>query len=295
LGIGDDAAAWKPSRSHLSVITCDALIEDIHFTRPAFSFEEIGYRALASNLSDIAAMGARPVLATVALGTGHDVSISELLEIYRGVDSLSRSSKTTIVGGDVVRTQKLTLAITVVGEVRASNLKRRSGARKNDILAVTGPLGASRAGLDGSMLEEARIKHRTPPPRLLEGRWLGASQSVHAMMDLSDGLAMDVPRMARSSGLAATIEQVPCARSSVEMAATRGLDPQHYALEAGEDFELLVAVAPRAFTHLSQRFRKRFGSPLLQIGRFYEGSGVNVRKGGLLEPLQETGWDHVAQ
>lgn len=295
MGIGDDAAAWKPSRSHLSVITCDALIEDIHFTRAAFSFEEIGYRALASNLSDIAAMGAQPILATVALGIGPGISTNELLDLYRGIDSLARTSKTAIAGGDIVRTQKLMLTIAVVGEVRASNMKRRSGARNKDILAVTGPLGASRAGLDGDHSEEAHRKHRTPPPRLLEGRWLGASQSVHAMMDLSDGLAMDVPRMARASGLAAIIEQVPVAQAARAMAGSRGNDPQHYVLEAGEDFELLVAVAPRAFTHLSQRFQKRFGRPLLQIGRVHEGSGVTVRKGDLLEPLQETGWDHLAQ
>jgi thiamine-monophosphate kinase len=295
LPIGDDAAAWKPSRSHLSVITTDALVEDVHFTRNAFSFEEIGYRALASNLSDIAAMGAMPVLATIALGIGPECTTDHLLELYRGIDGLARGTNVAIVGGDIVRAQNLTISITIVGEVRASNMKRRSGARARDILAVTGTLGASRAGLDGSSAHEARAKHRTPVPRIAEGRFLGASRSVHAMMDLSDGIAMDVPRLARASGLAATIDRVPVAPSAEALANSRAIDPQHYALEAGEDFELLAAISPRAFGYLSGRFEKRFGRPLYPIGHLYEGSGVNVRKGEILEPLAETGWDHLAQ
>ena len=293
LGIGDDAAAWRPSRSHLSVVTSDALVEDVHFTR-AFSFQEIGYRALASNLSDIAAMGARPVLATIALGIGDDLTANDLLEIYRGIDALARTSKVAVVGGDIVRSQKLMIAITLIGEVRASNMKRRSGGRARDVLAVTGPLGASRAGLDGSPDADAVSKYRMPQPRIAEGRFLGASRSVHAMMDLSDGIAMDVPRMARASNLAATVEDVPVADSAREMASARGADAQAYVLEAGEDFELLAAIAPRAFGYLSRRFEKRFGRPLHRIGFLHEGRGVNVRKGDTLEPLAETGWDHLA-
>lgn len=295
LGIGDDAAAWRPSRSNLSVITTDALIEDVHFTRARFSFAEIGHRALASNLSDIAAMGARPVLATVALGVCSDVSAEQVLEICNGMNALARLTKTAIAGGDIVRSEKLLLSITIVGEVRPSNLKRRDGARAGDVLAVTGELGASRAALDGSSCAQARAKHCTPQPRLDEGRWLAASASVHAMMDLSDGVAMDVPRMARASGLAAVVADLPIAASAAEVAASRGDEARAYALAAGEDFELLVAVAPRAFSHLARRFHKRFGYALTQIGAFHEGSGVKVRNGQSLEPLPSLGWDHLAR
>ena len=159
---------------------------------------------MASNLSDIAAMGARPVLATVALGVPESASKDDVLEMYRGLQALARECKAAIVGGDLVRSSALFVSITVVGEVSPRHLKRRDTARSGDVLAVTGPLGASRAGLEllagGSapQLDEelqalALAKHRTPRPRVHEGRWLGASQNVHAMMDLSDGLARDVP------------------------------------------------------------------------------------------------------
>lgn len=240
-------------------------------------------------------MGARPVLATIALGVGRACAASDLLQIYRGIDGLARDCNVTIAGGDIVRTEKLTLSITIVGEVRPSNMKRRSGARPCDILAVTGALGASRAGLEGSTAGDARERHCSPVPRIAEGLFLGASRSVHAMMDLSDGIAMDVPRLARASGLAATIERVPVAPSAQAMARSSAIDPQRYALLAGEDFELLAAISPRAFGYLSQRFEKRFGRPLHPIGHLHEGSGVNVRKGDSLEPLAESGWDHLAQ
>ncbi len=295
LGIGDDAAAWRPSRSNLSVITTDALIEDVHFTRARFSMREIGHRALACNLSDIAAMGARPVLATVALGVPAGANPQDVVDIYRGMNALARGAKTAIVGGDLVRSDKLMLSITVVGEVRPGNLKRRSGARPGDVLAVTGELGASRAGLDGSASAQARAKHCTPEPRLREGRWFGASASIHAMMDLSDGIAMDVPRMARASMVAVEIQALPIAPSAAQMAQAHGEDPLRYTLAAGEDLELLVAVAPRAFAHLAGRFEQRFGYALTRVGQFREGSGASVRDGQNVEPLPVTGWDHLGQ
>ncbi|MDQ6931441.1 MAG: thiamine-phosphate kinase [Candidatus Eremiobacteraeota bacterium] len=295
LGIGDDAAVWRPSRSSLSVITTDALVEDVHFTRDGFTFFQIGHRALASNLSDIAAMGARPVLATIALGVPPDVGIEPLMELYEGIQSLAKRTKTAIAGGDIVRSEKLALSITIVGEVRPSNLKRRSGARARDVLAVTGELGASRAGLDGSGNPEAIAKHRTPEPRLREGRWLAASTSVHAMMDLSDGVAMDLPRMAAASGLGAIVEVLPISPSAREMAQARNEEARDYALAAGEDFELLVAVAPRAFAHLADRFQKRFGYALTAIGTMAEGGGVSMRSGEGTASLPATGWDHLAR
>lgn len=304
LGIGDDAAAWRPSRSNVSVITTDALVEDVHFTRAGFTLEQIGHRALACNLSDVAAMGARPVLATVALGVPADLGQDAVLALYRGMHALAKRYATAIAGGDLTRCEKLMLSITVVGEVRASNLKRRSGARANDLLAVTGPLGASRAGLEalehpGALDERlqtaAFAKHRMPEPRVAQGRWLAASRYVHAMMDLSDGLARDVPRLAAASRLAASLEHIPVAPSARRLAETLGVDPARYACEAGEDFELLVAVAPRAFRHLAERFEQRFGHALYQVGALHEGTGVTLRNGSTEMPLAAAGWDHFAR
>lgn len=277
------------------MITTDALVEDVHFTRDRFTGFQIGHRALASNLSDIAAMGARPVLATIALGIPPGVAPESVLEVYEGVAALAKRTKTAIAGGDIVRSEKLLLSITIVGEVRQSNLKRRSGARARDIVAVTGELGASRAGLEGSDAPDALAKHRTPEPRLREGQWLAAGTSVHAMMDLSDGVAKDLPRMAAASGLGAVVESLPIAPSARDMARACGQEARDYALAAGEDFELLVAVAPRAFAHLANRFQKRFGYTLSAIGTMVEGGGVSMSSGKETVPLPACGWDHLAR
>jgi thiamine-monophosphate kinase len=168
------------------------------------------------------------------------------------------------------------------------------------VIAVTGPLGASRAGLavavEGALApgdpdaEGALIAFRTPEPRLAEGRWLGASRNVHAMMDLSDGLSTDLPRLARASGTGATIEDVPVAPAARAVAARIGADADAWARDGGEDFELLVAVASRAFTHLAGRFQTRFGRPLLRVGTATAGSDVRLAGGG---PVTAAGWDHL--
>ncbi|MGZ3503389.1 MAG: thiamine-phosphate kinase [Vulcanimicrobiaceae bacterium] len=292
LGIGDDAAVWQPSRSHRSVITTDALVEGVHFTR-ALTWREIGWRAMASNISDIAAMGARPVLATIALGLPPSVERDDVLELYRGMTAVSDDARCTIVGGDVTRSPVLTLAITVVGEVRPSNLKTRAGAKPGDVLAVTGLLGASRAGLHGSTEDEALAAHRLPQPRWREGLWLGASVNVHAMMDISDGLSTDLTRLCASSNVGAAIDDVPAAPSALAMANAREEDPIAYALAGGEDFELLVAVEARAFSYLGRRFAKQFGRPLYRIGTVRQGSGLTMRKGAIEERLVPTGWDSL--
>lgn len=292
LGIGDDAAVWQPSRAHRSVITTDALVENVHFTR-AMSFEQIGRRAMASNLSDVAAMGARPVLATIALGLPPDVATANVLELYRGMVAVCNDARFAIAGGDITRAPVLSIAIAVVGEVRPSNLKTRSGAKPGDVLAVTGALGASLAGLRGSQDDAALAAHRTPTARWREGLWFGASRNVHAMMDLSDGLSTDLSRLCARSLVGALVEDVPVAPCLGAIAERDGEDPVDLALAGGEDFELLVAIEPRAFGYLQARFAKRFGRPLHRVGTVREGSGLAVRKGSREEALLPSGWDHL--
>jgi thiamine-monophosphate kinase len=313
LGIGDDAAAWQPSRSNRSVITTDALVEGVHFTRGAMSAYDAGWRALASNLSDVAAMGARPVLATIALGFPQGTDPEWLLGCYDGIAALAKQARCAIAGGDLTRAPAIVLSITVVGEVRASNLKRRDGARAGDVVAVTGPLGASRAGLRialdrpdlagrddaGSSVTERRfaeavaealVAFRTPRPRLREGRWLGASRHVRAMMDVSDGLSTDLARLCAASRVGATIESVPVHEAARTVAEHTGDDPQAWALGGGEDFELLACIEKRAFGHLAGRFRAHFGRELLAVGRITDGAGVRFADGTI---VAQSGWDHV--
>ena len=304
VGIGDDAAVWQPSRSRRSVISSDALIEDVHFSRAWMSPDDIGWRAMASNLSDLAAMAAHPRLGTVSLGVSPEWTSDALLECYGGMARCARAFGLDIAGGDLTRAPVLTIAITVIGEVRASNCKTRSGARPGDVFAVTGALGASRAGLDVArrtvQLEDpltaiALAAHRTPQPRVAAGRWLGASSHVHAMMDCSDGLSSDLARMARASGVGARIERVPVADAAAAAAGALGVDPTAYALAGGEDFELLVAVDARAFEHLSRRFHARFGHPLERLGVARADERVVMVNQGREEPIAQTGWDHFSQ
>lgn len=303
MGIGDDAAVWQPSRSHRSVITTDALVEGVHFRTETMTLADIGWRSLAANISDIAAMGARPVLATVALGVPADFGFARIREMYEGMHALAQDARCAIVGGDLSRSPVLSIAITAVGEVRPSNLKLRSGARPGDILAVTGPLGASRAGLflaEGrvtldapAIAEEALLAHRRPEPRWREGMWLAASTYVHAMMDLSDGLSSDARRLGAASGCAVVVdESLPVSPSAAAVAISLGDDAGAFALAGGEEYELLAAVDARAFAYLSGRFAARFGRPLLRAGVFREGEGLFRRAGDADSTLEQTGWDH---
>jgi thiamine-monophosphate kinase len=300
LSIGDDAALWQPSRSHYSAITTDALVEGVHFSRATMSLHEAGRRAMAANASDLAAMGARPVLATIALGLPAEAGLEDVAELYRGLAQTAGACGMAIVGGDLTRAPALTIAVTAVGEVRASNAKSRSGGRPGDAIAVTGVLGGSRAGLeialepgllDGPLADEALSAFRTPQARCAEGRFLAASRNVGAMMDCSDGLSTDLDRLCRASDCGAVLDRVPVAGAARAIAQLRGEDPERFALAGGEDFELLVAVRPRAFEHLAARYRARFGSDLHRIGTLRAEPRI-VWHG---VPLERTGWEHFAR
>jgi len=303
VGIGDDAACWQPSRSHRSVITTDALVDGVHFLSQRMSAADVGRRALAANLSDLAAMGARPVLAVVALGVAAETPEAWILDAYRGMDALAREHGVRIAGGDITRAPAISLAITVVGEVSAGRLKRRAGGRAGDVVAVTGPLGASRAGLEllrrelpvaPDVREAALAAYRTPEPRVREGRWLAASANVRAMMDCSDGLSTDLRRLAAASGCGAVVDAVPVAAAADAVARAAGAQPEDYALHGGEDYELIVAVEARAFAHLAGAFERRFRRPLLRVGILCAEDGLSLSEAGALRELAPAGWDHLA-
>ncbi len=297
LGIGDDAALWQPSRSHRSAITTDMLVEGVHFTRENMTLEDAGWRAMAANISDLAAMGARPVLATVALGIPGTAALADILEMYRGLAAAAARAKIDIVGGDLSRSDALTIAITAIGEARAANVKTRSGGRPGDVLAVTGPLGLARAGLElasapdaiaSDLAEIALRAFRHPQARQAEGRFLAASANVHAMMDCSDGLSTDLDRLCKASRCGALLESVPVAQAARALAQRRREDPQSFALAGGEDFELLVALEARAFAHLAGRFAARFRRPLARIGVLRARPGIEWNGA----PLERSGWNH---
>jgi len=302
VGIGDDAAVWKPQRAHLSLITTDALTDDVHFRLSATTARALGHKALAVNLSDIAAMGGSPVLATVALGITEAVDQDWALEFYAGMSALARPHRCAIVGGDIFRAERLTISVTVVGEVRRSGLKLRSGARAGDLACVTGPLGLAAGGLrvmegrapledeDAATLLRA---YEEPSPRIAEGRMLGAAQSVHALMDISDGLSLDLARMAQASHVTAVLHldalPVPAALRAFS-------DARDLVLGGGDDYELLAAVAPRSYPFVAKRFRARFQRSLQVVGHFERGPGqLYGEEDGRRVELAPRGWDHFSR
>ena len=307
VGIGDDAAAWKTHPHHLSLLTTDMLVDGVHFRTAQTSPESLGRKALAENLSDIAAMGGAPMVAVVALGLTAEVDDDWIRQFYRGMAALAREARCAVAGGDIVRAPVLTIAITVAGEVPASRLLTRAGAKPNDIAAITGPLGRAAAGLklieaikppqvEANALATLRNAYLAPTARLREGQYFGSRRAVHALMDLSDGLSTDGARMARASGLDLVLDAASLAAGDDVSAAAAhlGLNAADLVLNGGDDYELLAAIDPRAYAHVAATYRKRFGRPLIAIGRFTEGdSRVWIERLGNREPVAATGYDHV--
>jgi len=301
LGIGDDAALWQPSRSDRSAISTDAFLDGVHFRGDCTPLDRVGARAINASVSDLAAMGARPRLATVALGIPGESTLEDIRLLYRGIGRAAAELGIALAGGDCTASPVLSLTVTVLGEVRASHAKRRAGARIGDTIAVTGPLGASAAGLraldepgllDEPLRQRAIDAYEIARARVPEGRWLSGSAHVHAMMDCSDGLGRDCARIAKASGVGILLERIPVAPEMAALARATGEDAEGLALAAGEDYELIVAIGSSAFAHLQARFRKRFGRALTAVGRCDAQAGVRWWRSGIATPVDRYGWDH---
>jgi thiamine-monophosphate kinase len=308
LGLGDDAALVEMG-SHLGILTADMLVEGIHFNRETVSASDVGYKALAVNVSDVAAMGGSPRYGLVSLALPEDVEASWVVELYGGLRDAAAEYAMAVVGGDTSRSDRLVVSVAVTGEVARGGAVTRSGAKPGDRIVVTGGLGASAGGLKllqapphdvaqavstewGRSLVQTHLR---PAARVGEGQTLAQSGAT-AMMDISDGLAKDLGRLCEASGVGATVilADVPVALSLKELAdVIPEVDPLMLALEGGEDYELLASLPPTAVRRAGSKLAERFGTQLTNIGEIRAEHGlVALDPDGNESPLEPRGWDH---
>ncbi|MBI3252359.1 MAG: thiamine-phosphate kinase [Candidatus Omnitrophica bacterium] len=274
LGIGDDAAVLSAARGKDILFTTDMLIEDRHFRRSEATAYEIGRKALAVNLSDIAAMGGVPTSAVIAAGLPADLPVDFAREMYRGLKDLARVFKVDIAGGDTNLSEKIILSVALLGEVPRGKALKRSGAKNGDVVFVTGSLGGSYASK----------KHLHFIPRIKEAGFLAGNFNIHSMMDISDGLAMDIHKIAKASRVGILLS---------ERAIPSSGDIQR-ALTDGEDFELLFTLPPAEAAKLTLTPPKKGLAAFHPVGKVVEKKyGVRlVKNGGTVVKLAEKGFDH---
>ncbi|MBL0278420.1 MAG: thiamine-phosphate kinase [Anaeromyxobacter sp.] len=291
LGPGDDAALLAAPPGEELVATVDAVEEGVHFDA-RFTPGDIGWKALAVNLSDLAAMGARPLWALVALGVPRGTRPARLAGVARGLGACARRFGVVVVGGNVTRAAGLSLTVTVVGAAPAGRALRRAGARPGDAVLVSGSLGEASLGLEPGAAPALRRRQRRPVPRLGLGRALAPFAS--AAIDVSDGLVQDLGHLCQASGVGASLRLAELPLSAAYRRATAGRpDPWAAALSGGEDYELCLTVPVRRVPAALAAARAE-GTPLAVIGTVTRARGVQVaRPGGGHHPVTR-GHDHLA-
>lgn len=322
VGIGDDAAVAAPERGALQVLTTDALVEGVHFDRRFSSLADVGYKALAVNISDVASMGGAPRLALLSLMLPDQTSIADVDQLLDGLLEIAAAERVALAGGNITRSRSplvpgaretpgpLIVDVTVVGSVRPRKVLTRAGGRAGDALYVTGRIGAAAAGLEwlrregaegrdptalpsDSALAACVVRHRRPQPRARIGALLGRSRAASACMDLSDGLADAVAQIACASGTGASIDaaSLPVDAGAREWFSASGRDPLEACVAGGDDYELLFAVPRRTRGRLRSVVREARGVPITCIGELTADRSVGILRGGSLLPLP-AGFSH---
>jgi len=304
-GIGDDCAVLETRGGASLLATTDLLVEDVHFRRRWAEPADIGAKALAVNVSDIAAMGGTPRWALVGLACPQGTGTDEVGAFYEGALVVADAHGVVIVGGDTSTSPAGWLvSVTLLGDAVRPVL--RSTARPGNVIAVTGTLGQAAAGLavleretaprgiDPARLDEVTAAHLRPQPRVEEGRWLAGAGGVTAMMDLSDGLATDLARLIAESGVAARIDvdRLPIAEATRIVADAVDVDPVDWATGGGEDYELLVICEPAELERLSVGLAQTTGTMLSAVGEITEGSGTRWLDGRGRAVAVAPGFEH---
>ncbi|HKL71400.1 MAG TPA: thiamine-phosphate kinase [Marinilabiliaceae bacterium] len=303
-GIGDDCAVLPMNETHDLVMTTDLLVEGIHFLKDKISPKDLGHKTLAVNLSDIAAMGAQPIASFLSIAIPSSTKVEYLDSFMEGYHTLSEKHNVALMGGDTARAlDKLTFNVTVMGKIEKGKSRLRSMAKENDIIAVTGYLGNSAGGLHAVLnnlsLEDASVnyliqQHNRPIPHIHEGLWLAQQKRVHAMMDVSDGIASDINHILKASVKGATIEltSLPLSHQLKEFSEKQKLNMYDLGTSGGEDYCLLVTIDKDHFNDLAERYKKEFHQDLFPIGEINSSSSLQFLLKNEKIELTKSGFNH---
>jgi thiamine-monophosphate kinase len=308
VGIGDDGAVIPLGGGRSLVVTTDMLVEDVHFVRAAISPQDLGYKSLAVNLSDLAAMGAKPVASFLSIGFPGGIDERWRAGFLSGYRSLSDKFDVPLLGGDTTTAERIVISVTALGTAPDGRIKRRDGARVGDVVCVTGPLGDSAAGLllqgknpsvADRLLHEndshLMLRHTRPEPHVREGTWLSGRADVHAMMDVSDGIASDLRHILEESGVSAIVDRdrLPVSPALREAAERYGWEAEKMAATGGEDYVLLLTVERDSFDELNKDYKTAFDRELIPIGEIVPGEPeIGWRRDGVVQPLDWRGFTH---
>ena len=303
--IGDDAAAFYSPPGHLNLVTTDLLVERVHFLREATSGFNLGYKALAVNLSDIAAMGGTAAEAFVSIAIPENCCLDYLDDLYRGMRELASKFQVNILGGDTTASkQDLIINIAVQGYVDEKEILCRDGAVPGDKICCTGDLGDSRAGLhqilndinaDTAEMDKLLRAHLLPSPCLDEGRFLAGISGVTSAIDVSDGLSSDLEHLVFQSGTGARIyaNSIPVSPELEVFCKRFDFDPVEFALAGGEDYILLFTATAENMRNLEHEYREKFASGIRVLGEMTDtGEMELVEADGTSRPLARSGWNH---
>ncbi len=293
LGIGDDAALFRPHAGQQLILTCDWSVEGTHFLRDKHPPDAVGWKSLARAVSDVAAMGGTPRCCLLSLALPATHTGRWLTEFLGGLHRASRAFHCALAGGDTTRREQILINITVVGEIAPGQALQRTGARAGDFIFVSGKLGEADRGWErlqnvrGGVKKNDRLlrKHLFPEPRLTLGAWLARNRLATAAMDISDGLSIDLMRLCKASRVGARVEvaSLPMLRDVAKPKAVQ------LALHGGDDYELLFTVTPRKVRQIPRVFR---GLPLWQIGKILRKGKIELHaEGGSVHRLKPGGWD----
>ena len=307
VGIGDDCAAFKISGrrgKNIVLFTSDILIERVHFTLDTASDYQIGWKAMASSISDIAAMAGIPKYAVISIGLKDSTQVSFIDGIYKGIEACCGKYNVTIVGGDTVSSPCcIVINVSLIGEVEEKNLVRRNGANPGDGIFVTGFLGDASLGFECLKRNRKNIKagkiisrFLTPVPRVREARALVESCRVTSMIDISDGLANEINHVARESKVGAVIYQdrLPFSGFFTDVAGKLKVNPVKLALYGGEDYELLFTADKKNIDKVSEKIKKETGTRITLIGEIVKKKfGVKIiNRAGKGEKLEPKAFEH---